>query len=64
MTSSFSGADPRPPANPEEAATGANGRATYVAPTLRIHGDVTALTRRNFWAPGRQDGSNWFRRTG
>jgi hypothetical protein len=39
-------------------------RAAYRVPTLRVHGDVAALTLRNWWAPGRQDGSNWFRRTG
>ncbi len=64
MSPSYPGADPRPSANPEGASSRASGRAVYVAPALRVHGDVTALTRRNWWAPGRQDGSNWFRRTG
>jgi len=42
----------------------APARAAYRVPTLRVHGDVAALTLRNWWAPGQQDGSNWFRRTG
>ncbi len=64
MSAPYPGAQSRPQAKSEEAPSRAGGRSAYAAPTLRVHGDVAALTQRNWWAPGRQDGSNWFRRTG
>lgn len=39
-------------------------RAAYRAPRLRVIGDARELTQRNLFAPGNQDGSVRWRRTG
>jgi len=39
-------------------------RAPYRAPQLRVIGDAAVLTQRNWFAPGRVDGSFVWRRTG